>query len=289
MKISVIVPVFNRPALILRALNSILEQTHRPYEMIVVDDGSTDNTYSVLEAYQRSLDLKEFSLHVLRLDRNHGVSFARNRGIQRATGDWIALLDSDDQWLPKRLELQVELLEREPHLQLVHGEEIWIRSGVRVNPHKKHLKEGGRIFSRSTELCLISPSAVLLRKSLWKEMGGFDETFPVCEDYDLWLKVTSLYEVGFVSQPIIMKYGGHTDQLSRRTVAMDYWRVRSLNRILEIRNLGPDEERVVLGVIIQKSQILCRGYKKHDNRAHLSEVEEILTRALNRQYFLNQR
>ena len=213
--ISVIIPTFNRAHVLLKAIDSVLKQTYKNFEVIVVDDGSTDGTTELLSSY-----IKEGKILYLKQE-NKGVSSARNFGVKSSKGDWLAFLDSDDEWLKHKLQKQVELLTERPDLRLVHGEELWVRNGKRVNQKKIHQKFGGFIYEKCLPLCLISPSAVMIERKLYEEMGGFDEEFTVCEDYDLWLKITSLYEVGFVSDPIIYKYGGHEDQLSHKYFAMD--------------------------------------------------------------------
>ncbi len=273
MKISVVIPTFNRAHVLERAIDSVFEQTFQDFELLIVDDGSTDNTQELLEKRYAG----ESKLRYLKM-QNRGVSAARNLGVVESKGEWIALLDSDDEWLPQRLEKQWRLLERRPDLKLIHGEEIWIRRGRRVNPKKIHQKFGGVIFEKCLPLCLISPSAVLIKKTLFDEIGLFDEEFIVCEDYDLWLRITSLYPVGFVEEPIIIKYGGHRDQLSARFKAMDYWRVRSLERILETRSLERQTRMKVVEEILKKASLLERGYIKHSNLKNLVYIQGLLER-----------
>ncbi len=267
MKVSVIIPTFNRGYVVERAINSVLNQSKSPHELIIVDDGSTDDTEEVLKQYDNVPLIK-----VIRTE-NQGVSAARNTAIREATGEWIALLDSDDEWLSHKLEVQLAHLEENPHLPLVHGEEIWIRNGKRVNQKKIHQKFGGRIFQKCLPLCLISPSASIIRKEVLLKLGCFDEEFEVCEDYDLWLKLTSLYEVGYIEAPVITKYGGHEDQLSRKFKAMDFWRVKSLMRLIEIRNLSTEDRKAVLSEVIKKGEILKMGYMKHKNMENYSVVD----------------
>ena len=207
MNISVIIPTFNRRQTLDRAIDSILSQTYQPYEIIVVDDGSTDGTADWLSANYSSLQIIQQS--------NKGVSSARNAGINSARGDWIALLDSDDEWLPDKLEIQVKLLQNNAELRFCHTNEIWIRNGVRINQMKKHQKYGGNIFKKCLDICRISPSSSLFHTSVIKDVGLFDESLDVCEDYDLWLRITAKYTVLFLDQPLIKKFGGHTDQLSK--------------------------------------------------------------------------
>jgi glycosyltransferase involved in cell wall biosynthesis len=244
-----------------------LNQTYKALEVLVVDDGSTDDTERVLSKYKDQIQVFKI--------KNSGVSAARNHAIKLASGDWVALLDSDDEWLPERLQAQVDLSKLFPNLKLIHGEEIWIRKGKRVNQKKIHKKEGGYIYQNCLPLCCISPSASLIKKEVFEELGYFDEEFPVCEDYDLWLKITAKYEVGFVTEPIINKYGGHEDQLSQKYFAMDLYRVRAMVRMLDTP-LQKDDREATLDQIIRKSEILILGYKKHNNLKDLPEVESHL-------------
>jgi len=205
--ISVIIPTYNRKNTLPRAVESVLNQTYKPVEIIIVDDGSTDGTK---EWFSEMYPLVHYIYQV-----NSGVSLARNTGINSARGDWIALLDSDDEWLPDKLELQVKLLQNNAELRFCHTNEIWIRNGVRINQMKKHQKYGGNIFKKCLDICRISPSSSLFHTSVIKDVGLFDESLDVCEDYDLWLRITAKYPVLFLDQPLIKKFGGHTDQLSR--------------------------------------------------------------------------
>ncbi len=269
--VTVIIPTFNRGHVIDRAVRSVLGQGHEHLECIVVDDGSTDDTLSTLEK------ISDPRLKVISSE-NHGVSAARNLGFSHSRGEWIALLDSDDEWLPHKLEAQLKLSQKNPSLTLIHGEEIWIRNGKRVNPKFKHKKEGGHIFERCLALCLISPSAALMKRSLYEEMGGFREDYIVCEDYELWLRVTQKYEVGFVSEPILNKYGGHEDQLSNKYKAMDYWRVRAMEDIYHNTdyNLKANEARALVEMVLEKCRILKLGYEKHQNLEHLPYIVSLI-------------
>ena len=140
-----------------------------------------------------------------------GVSAARNRGILAASGDWIALLDSDDEWLPEKLAQQSRHIAEQPGYRLCHCDELWIRNGKRINPANKHRKKGGWIYEHCLPLCAISPSASILHRSVFDTIGLFDEQLPACEDYDYWLRLCAGEPVLFVEQPLLNKYGGHDD------------------------------------------------------------------------------
>ncbi|HID38430.1 MAG TPA: glycosyltransferase [Calditrichaeota bacterium] len=254
MHISVIIPVYNRPQTVRRAIDSVLRQTEPPLETIVVDDGSTDET---------SLALKHYGPKIKFIRQPHqGVSAARNRGIQEACGDWLAFLDSDDEWLPDKLAMARRFHEQNPDLFIFQSEEVWIRNGRRVNPRKKHRKHGGWIFRQSLPLCIVSPSAVVIHTKIFEEIGLFDENLPVCEDYDLWLRIARHYPIGLDSKAGIIKYGGHADQLSRQYWGMDLYRVQAMEKQLQDPTL-PNEERCwVLKEIIKKLNIVIQGATK---------------------------
>lgn len=250
-KISVIIPTYNRADLLKEAVDSVLAQTYQDFELLIIDDGSTDHTRELLVSYET---------HVTYLfQENRGVSNARNLGIRSSTGQYITLLDSDDLWLPSKLEQQVTVMEQDPNLQLCHTEETWIRRGVRVNPKKKHQKYGGYIFPCCLPLCVISPSSVMIRRMLFDEVGYFDEELPACEDYDLWLRITKTYPVHFIETPLIIKRGGHDDQLSRKYWGIDRFRIQALEKLLQTGDLTPEQRKQTLQELRCKCEIMAQG------------------------------
>ncbi len=253
--ISVIIPAFNRAHTLPKALDSVLSQTLKPREIIVVDDGSTDETNAVLANYP--------GLCIISQD-NRGVSAARNMGIKKAGGEWLAFLDSDDEWLKEKLEKQWDAICIDDKL-ICHTEEIWIRNGQRVNPMKKHKKFGGIIYERCLPLCVISPSSVMIHRSVFEDVGVFDESLEVCEDYDLWLRICAKYSVLFIDEPLIVKYGGHEDQLSRKHWGMDRFRVKALEKMMSFGALNDEDEKATVNMILQKCGIIINGMKKRGN------------------------
>lgn len=267
---SCIIPVYNRAHTIQRALDSILRQTFQDFEVVIVDDGSTDELQSALAKYESNSKIKIIK------QTNHGVSHARNRGEEMSRGRYLAFLDSDDEWLPHKLAAQKDLLEARAY-KLVHGEEIWMRNGKQVNQKNKYQKGGGDQFMPSLEQCLIGPSTTIIERTFFKELGGFREDFPVCEDYDLWLKVTSLVEVGFIERPIVIKHGGAADQLSIQFKGMDYWRCVSLLWTLENRSLSDDKKKRALEVLHKKIDIMLGGLRKkgHQDEGIKKEILKV--------------
>lgn len=269
--ITIILPTFNRAPVLTRALESVLQQDFQDWELLISDDGSTDHTRTVAEEFIQRTGRGRY----LYSPHNTGVSAARNRAVREARGEWLAFIDSDDEWLPNRLSAQMQLAGQYP---LIHSEEIWIRNGVRVNAPKIYAKSGGRLFRRCVEICCISPSATLMRTDLYRSLGGFREDFPACEDYELWLRIAARHEIGFVDQALIKKYGGHADQLSTRYKAQDYFRVKALMPFLDSEEISDDDRAHVAEAVRQRCAILLKGYQKHGNMENYAEVEGWLRR-----------
>lgn len=252
-QVSVVIPTYNRGWIIREAIESVLSQDYRDFELIVVDDGSTDHTPETLEAYRGVIKV----LH----QKKSGVSAARNRGIAEASGRFIAFLDSDDFWLPRKLARQVGFFNQMPYAQICQTEEIWVRNGVRVNPGKRHKKPSGMIFEPSLALCLVSPSAVMIRRRLFEEVGGFDETLPACEDYDLWLRISCRYPVHLIDTPLIIKRGGHDDQLSA-SPGLDRYRINAIQKIIESGFLSKNQYLAAVRTLKEKCTIYAAGCHK---------------------------
>ncbi len=263
--VSVIIPTYNRAHVLPRALASVRAQTHAVTEIIVVDDGSADDSAALVA--------REFPEAFVISQPNHGVSHARNRGIDAASGDWLAFLDSDDEWCRDKLERQLAALALEPETRVCHTDEMWIRRGRRVNPCNRHHKQGGWIFHRCLPLCVISPSAVLLRRDVLEDLGGFDETLPACEDYDLWLRLSAAEPVLYIPEVLTVKHGGHADQLSHRYWGMDRFRIRALEKLVHSRALTPPHLRSALEEILRKIAIYLAGARKRQKAVEVAAYE----------------
>jgi len=250
--VDVIIPTYNRADRIEKAVRSVLGQTFRDFELTVVDDGSVDGTQAVLEKY-------EGALRVIRHERNKGVSAARNSGCNASDAPFIAFLDSDDQWLPGKMEAQVNFFRENPEALVCQTQEIWVRGGKRVNPGKKHLKPSGDIFEASLERCLVSPSAVMLRRALLEEVGTFNEHYPVCEDYDLWLRIACRHPIHLIDEYHLIREGGHGDQLSSSMSGMDRFRIASIVRLIESGKLSDSQMSACLGVLEKKCGVYSQG------------------------------
>ena len=267
-EVSIIIPTYNRADFLKEALESLANQTFKNFEVLVVDDGSTDSTRDIIKSYAPKINLSS-----IYLEENRGVSHARNLGIQKGVAPWIAFLDSDDLWLPQKLEMQLQYLKDHPELEICQTEEIWIRRGIRVNPMKKHQKSGGDIFKRCLELCMVSPSATVISRGLFEKVGPFNEALPVCEDYDLWLKISSQYPIGLLSKPLIIKRGGHRDQLSKKYAAMDRFRIQAIQQLLQTGNLTASQRNLAEEELHRKVAIYLNGAQK---RGQLPEALSLI-------------
>jgi glycosyltransferase involved in cell wall biosynthesis len=278
--VSVIIPTYNRWPMLCEALQSVLAQTYKDFEVIIVDDGSTDQTAQRLARFGATVRLIT--------QPHHGVSAARNSGARSAQGRYLAFLDSDDLWLPQKLAMQTAFMEARPQVAICQTEELWLRCGTRVNPKTRHRKPSGDIFRRSLELCLVSPSAVMLSQALFQEAGGFDEMLPVCEDYDLWLRITASHPVPLLPQALVIKRGGHADQLSRSCWGMDRFRVAALQKLLR-SGLTGERRQWAIAELERKASILAGGARKRGREGDARCFEMIAAefRGFNEELFEN--
>ncbi|MCP4666330.1 MAG: glycosyltransferase [Deltaproteobacteria bacterium] len=257
--VSVIIPAYNRARKVVRAVRSVLAQTCPDLEIIVVDDASTDDTADAMAPFRGRVAYIAHS-------SNLGVSAARNTGIRNSGGPLIAFLDSDDYWLPEKAAVQVDFFERHAWAQVCQTEEIWIRKGRRVNPKNKHLKPSGDIFEPSLKQCLVSPSSVMLKRSLLEEVGSFDEDLPACEDYDLWLRISCRHPVHLIREHLVVKEGGHADQLSSRYKGMDRFRIKALLKLIKSGVLNKRQRKAALEELSLKCRIYGKGCLKRGKK-----------------------
>lgn len=268
--ICVVIPAYNREATIARCIESVLAQTYKPKDIIVVDDGSTDSTLSILNSFSDWIS-------VVPVLENKGVSFARNLGVQHSQAEWISFLDSDDEWTPNKLEKQVSFLKQYPFYDILQSEEDWIRDGELFNKKKHHSKQEGFIFDLCLERCMITPSSVLISRTLFNRFIGFDDKLPTCEDYDMWLRISRHHPIGLEHTVSLKKYGGHADQLSEKYPAMDQFRVKSMLKVLE-KEKEEAFRALIKAVLTQKIEILVNGHKKRNNWEQVQYFENILAR-----------
>lgn len=259
-QISVIIPTYNRATFLEKSVSSVLNQTFKNFELIIIDDGSTDNSYEIIKNFNDS------RIRYIRNQKNFGVSYSRNLGIKNAEADLIAFLDSDDMWKKEKLEIQFNEMKRNPDFLLSHTEEIWYKNNKRVNPRSIHKKRGGNIFQNSLKLCSISMSTVMVHKKLFDIVGLFDENLPACEDYDMWLRVTARYEVLLINLPLTIKFGGRPDQLSQKFVGLDKFRIYAIEKLLNSNILTKEQLKMAFDELKRKCEIYGKGCLKHNKK-----------------------
>jgi glycosyltransferase involved in cell wall biosynthesis len=264
--VSVVIPSYNRWPMLRDALESVGQQTCDDFELILVDDGSSDETAAAVRQMGGAIRLIG--------QARSGVAAARNRGVSAARGRYLAFLDSDDLWLPDKLAVQLAFMKAHPEIAICQTEEIWMRRGARVNPKARHRKPDGDIFKRSLDLCLVSPSAVMMTRDLFSETGGFDENLSVCEDYDLWLRIAIHYPVPLLPQALVIKRGGHADQLSRSMWGMDRFRVRALQKLLR-SGLSGERRQWALAALERKVGVLANGARKRQRESEALAYEAL--------------
>jgi glycosyltransferase involved in cell wall biosynthesis len=272
--ISVIIPTFNRAVFLKEAIRSVLDQNYfrkpefsQDFEVIVVDDGSTDGTADIVNSF--AFSIQYFT------QENKGVSAARNVGLQHARGDFIAFLDSDDLWQKEKIGVQMSLMHALSRAMVCYTEETWIRHGVFVNPKTRHQKHSGWVFDKVLPLCLISLSSALFRKEVFAEIGLFDEDFPICEDYDFGIRLAHQYPLYFITRPLIVKRGGHADQLSKQYWGMDRFRIKALEKALSLE-LTPHQRDLVRAEIVKKSWVLVSGFTKRGKTGDAERYRKLI-------------
>jgi len=268
--VSIIIPTHNRAGFLPQAIDSVLAQTYANFELIVVDDGSTDETQPLLTSYGKALT----SLH----QENRGPAAARNAGIRAALHPLLAFLDSDDQFTSNKLALQTAAMEAQPDLLISHTRETWFRNGQHLNQKKHHAKEGGDIFARNLALCMVGMSTVMARRELFDRIGLFDETFPCCEDYEFWLRASAAHPFLLVDTPLTIKHGGRPDQVSAQfQTGMDRFRIQALEKLLASTPLTVAQSRLAREELVRKAVLYGNGCLKH---GHLEEGQRCLSLAV---------
>jgi glycosyltransferase involved in cell wall biosynthesis len=279
----VVIPTYNRRAMVCEAVKSVLAQRNAKFELIVVDDGSTDGTWEELTRIAGVAN-DHAQWEMMRIERtpNRGPAAARNTGVAMATAPFVAFLDSDDLWLPHKLNRQIAFMREHPECAISQTEEIWMRNGRRVNPGARHRKRAGDLFADSLLTCLISPSAVIVRRDLFRESGGLDEDMAAAEDYDLWLRFLTDHEVGLIEEQVVIRRAGHPGQLSATVPAIDRFRVLALLKLLAREDLAPERRIKVCEVLSQKCAIYAKGLTRRARVDEASFVLDIARNALGR-------
>ena len=253
---SVIIPAYNREIFLKKSVDSVLAQTFMDFELIIIDDGSTDNTPEVISSYK-----DKRLIHIQQ--QNSGVSNARNKGLTNAKGSFIAFLDSDDWWTENKLERTREFIEQFPDIMIFHTEEIWYRNNKLLEQLKKHKKPSGFVYKHALPLCCISISTAVIGQDVFKDIGTFDETLEACEDYDFWLRAVNKYKVKLIPEYLTSKDGGRPDQLSSSVWGLDRFRIKALEKMLLSNKLNDENYAATLEELQKKCKIFTKGAIKH--------------------------
>ncbi|MBN1754815.1 glycosyltransferase family 2 protein [bacterium] len=252
--VSAIIPTYNRSGYLEKAVRSVLAQDYPYLELVIVDDGSTDDTEEILT---------RFGSRIRYFYQSHqGVSAARNMGFQVASGDLLAFLDSDDLWKPSKTSIQVNYFRENPNTLICQTEEVWFRKGIRVNPRHKHRMEDGWIFQKCLKSCVVSLSSTMFKRGLIEEVGYFDPAFPVCEDYDYWLRIAYRYPIHLIPRKLIIKHGGRKDQLSLQFKGQDKYRILSIIKLMRSGCLNQEQYQQALEELREKCRIYGNGCLK---------------------------
>ena len=270
-EVSVVIPTFNRWPMLAEAVASVMTQRGVDLELIIVDDGSTDETAARLPDLAGALGAAHRPARILRTE-NQGPAAARNRGVAEASAPLVAFLDSDDLWMPDKLKCQIAQMRKNSGCVISQTEEIWMRRGVRVNPSRRHRKRRGDLFFDSLRTCLISPSAVIMRTSLFRELGGFDQDMRAAEDYDLWLRVLLEHQVELLPEPLVIRRAGHRGQLSATVPALDRFRILALLKLLLRNELNGQRREAVCNVLIEKCGIYASGAARRGNTTEAGSI-----------------
>ena len=255
--ISVIIPTYNRANFLKKAIDSVLAQTFKDFEFIVVDDGSTDETKVLIKGYKGRIKYI--------YQDNKGPASARNAGIKESKAEFITFLDSDDWWDKDKLKIQFEAMQKNPDYLISHTQEIWYKNGKLLNQKKKHRKFGGFILEKCLAICAVGISTAMIRRELFEKVRLFNESLPCCEDYDFWLRTSAKFPFLLIDKALTLKDGGRSDQVSLiYAQGMDKFRIESIKRLLKENGLKSEQREVALQELRRKSQIYGRGCIKHN-------------------------
>jgi len=216
-KVSTIVPTYNYAHFLRDCVNSIIQQTYKDFEIVVIDDGSTDETRAIVESLIESNPGVQIRYIY---QNNQGPAAARNHGIREAQGEYIAFCDADDVWAPEKLDKQLDLFEQDPELAMIfsdmsqqvedgcYEESYFHKRGI--NP-EKFTNVYSKLIERNN---FIIPTTVVLRRKILDDVGIFDERYRVGEDYELWLRIAKKYKIGYIDKPLVIRFS-HEGSISR--------------------------------------------------------------------------
>lgn len=274
--VSVIIPTFNRAASLSRAVDSVLAQSFRDFELIVVDDGSLDDTIRLLSPLAGELKL-------LRLEHRGMPGRARNAGAAAARGSYLAFLDSDDLWLPEKLTRQMPLVLA--GARVCHTRELWLRGGREVSQKGQRHRRQGDLFGDALVKCVIGPSTAVVEKSLFDSAGGFREDLAVAEDYELWLRLCFAWPVAYLDEALTVKRArmeeaGEEPNLSEKYGHIEFFRIQALKDLVARGAFvsQPEKEALARVELARKLRIYAAGCRKRGRRDEALACEEEASR-----------
>lgn len=250
MSLSVIIPIYNRRYQLRDAVDSVLSQRCVD-EIIVVDDFSDEFSYKDINQYMPIV-------RYFRTDENKGVSVARNIGVSLAKSEYIAFLDSDDIYLPLKCNKQYQFM-LDNKFKISHTNEFWYRESNFINQNKDMARYGGEIFSKILDKCRVSPSTIMIEKTLFETVNGFDESLRVCEDYELLLRLSIDNTVGYINDRLTIKRSITDDQLSKSIKYIESVRLDILEgfRSKHLDQLKP-EDKIALNLEIERKSNIVK-------------------------------
>lgn len=257
--------------MVLKAIESVKTQTYTPFEIIIIDDGSTDGTSTLFPIS---------GVFYFKVEHCGFPGKVRNIGVEKSTGDYIAFLDSDDIWHKEKLEKQTVFINSKPKCQLLHTKEKWIMNSKVISQKKRKHNRSGNVFLDSLQGCILGPSTVLMKRALYEQFGGFNETIEVGEDYDLWLRITDREEIDYIDDELITKNAGHGDQLSFKYGFIEPFKIDVLENLIQTHSFREENFKQVVRALLLKYDIVINGCLKRSN-----EKEALLYQNRRKQYF----
>lgn len=276
MTISVVIPTYNRLPFLLTALASVFAQSHLPDEVIVIDDGSQYTKLS-MQALQSTAPIPLTYVSVPHCGK---PSRLRNRGCELAQGDLIAFLDDDDIWLPRKLERH-HALHSATHVRFSHSREIWVRNGCPISQPPAMHQRSGDLFLSTLHKCIIGPSTMVMERTLFQELGGFNETLEIAEDYEFSIRASLRCSIYYIDEPLIFKIGGHASQLSERYEYIELFRIEALRHVLATVPLTHFQRKSIQDSLVDKYHIWAQGCEKR-GKTHEARHYRRLARQIHR-------
>ena len=218
--VSVVIPTYNRAHVLGRSIDSVLKQTYTNFELIIVDDGSVDNTMELIKKY-----LNDGRVKYHRLENNAGVSNARNEGAALAQGEWIAFHDSDDEWHPDKLEKQLKYIENHQECEMVYSAYAYYKEGRDGYIRMPHEGVRGNITDYLLLKNCIGAPTVIIKNELFKKLGGFRSDYPSLEDWEFAIRVSMMTSIGFVDECLV---DAHYSENGVGEIALNYCRARCM-------------------------------------------------------------